>query len=164
MVRVGLVLVLGAIVTSMAVAMYMYVQYQPNIIVTSHGEPVAVGPIEYAITYQGTYDGNDDVKPQNTFVRIRIDMRNLDTQDVRVSGGQFYFVDDTGEKRQPTYGNGTFGQEDLLTEVLKPDRTVSRTTQFDVPFDRDARYDIMIRPAKDHSTIDTAIVCITNCQ
>ena len=44
-----------------------------------------------------------------------------------------------------------------------PGESIERTTQFDVPFDEESQYKIIIRPQKEQSTIDTAVVCITNC-
>ena len=163
MVRMGMAVVIGGIVASMVIAMYAYIQYQPNIMEVSNGEPVVVGPVEYSITFEGIHDGNDEVKPEHTFVEIRINMRNIDSSDVTVTGGQFYFVDTGGERHWPIYGNGTFAEEDLYIEVLQPDRSVTRTTQFDVPFDDLEQYQIIIRPAKEHESIDVGIVCITNC-
>ena len=163
MARLGIVLVIGAIVVSMAAAMYAYVLYQPNVMSVSDGDPVVVGPIEYTINYEGTNDGNEEFRPENTFVKIRIGMKNLDSVEHTVSGGQFYFVDSAGVRHWPSYGNGTLHQEDLLTEILPPGEPISRTTQFDVQFEGDHMHEIIIRPAKEHNSIDVAIVCITNC-
>ena len=40
MIRMGIVVVIGAIIVSMGVALYMYTQYQPNFIEASAGEAV----------------------------------------------------------------------------------------------------------------------------
>ena len=32
-----------------------------------------------------------------------------------------------------------------------------------IPFDEEYQYKIIIRPQKDQSTVDTAVVCLTNC-
>ena len=44
MVRMGLVIVIGAIIGSMVLANYTYMQYQTNFIEVSEGETVTVGP------------------------------------------------------------------------------------------------------------------------
>ena len=163
MVRMGMVMVLGGVVASMAIAMYAFTLYQPNIIEVHEGEPVVVGPVEYTIIFEGTHDGSEEVRPENTFVKIRVSMLNRDVNDVGITGGQFFIVDVDGTRHQPIYGNGTFSNEDLLLETLLPDRAISRTTQFDIPFDDSASYQILIRPAKEHATSDAAIVCLTNC-
>ena len=161
MVRMGLVIVIGAILISMGVGLYMYTQYQPNFIQTTAGVPVIVGPIEYTITFEGTHNGNDDTRPENTFVKIRINAKNIGTEDARITGGQFFIIDENGQKHQPIYGE--FSDEDLLNEILEPNKPITRTTQFDIDFDEEKKYNIAIRPTKQHESIDTAIVCITNC-
>ncbi len=163
MVSVVFVAVMGGVIISMAVAFYAYIIYQPNVLEVNDGEPVVVGPIEYTVIFEGTNDGNEEFRPENTFVKVRIGMNNLDDMEHAVSGGQFYFVDSLGVRHWPSYGNGTLHQEDLLRDVLQPGNSISRTTQFDVHFDSDERYEVIVRPAKEHNSLDVGIVCITNC-
>ena len=59
---------------------------------------------------------------------------------------------------------GEFSAKDLLLEGLDPDDAVERTTQFDVPFDEEKQYKVIVRPQKEQSTVDTAVVCIINCE
>ena len=162
MVQMGVVVVIGAIIISMGVGIYMFIQYQPNFVQASAGEPVTIGPVEYRITFEGTHNGNEDTRPENTFVKIRIDAKNIGDEKTRISGGQFFFIDENGQKHQPVYGE--FSEEDLLDDLLEPNKPVSWTTQFDVPFDEEKKYNIAIRPAKQHESIDTAIVCLINCR
>lgn len=163
MIRIGMVVVFGGIVGSMVIALYAYTMYQPNELAVPHGEPVILGPLEYAITFEGTSNGNDEFRPEHTFVQIRINMQNVAGYDATVSGGQFYIVAAGSTPLQPRFGNGTLGQEDLLRETLQPGSHITRTTQFDVPFSDEATYQVLIRPAKEHATSDHAIVCLTNC-
>ena len=72
-----------------------------------------------------------------------------------------YIVDEKGQKHEAVYGE--FSSKDLLLEWLEPDQAIERTTQFDIPFDKEKQYKIIIRPQKDQSTVDTALICITNC-
>lgn len=145
----------------MSVGLYMYTQYQPNFIQTTAGKPVIVGPVEYTITFEGTHNGNEDTRPENTFVTIRIDAKNISNENTRITGGQFFIMEENGQKHQPVYGG--FSEEDLLDDVLEPNKPVTWTTQFDVPFTDEKKYDIAIRPTKLHESTDTAIVCLTNC-
>ena len=147
----------------MLVALYAYTLYQPNVIEASRGDYVTLGPVEYAVTFEGTHNGNSGFVPENTFVGIHIDIKNVHTDLVTVTGGQFYLVDPDGKRHWPIYGNGTMGPNDLYIERLEPEQSVSRTTQFDVVFDQSATYNILVRPAKEHNTIDLALICITNC-
>ena len=161
MARMGVVIVIGAIIISMGVALYTFTQYQPNFIETTAGETVIVGPVEYQITFEGTHNGDKDTKPEHTFVKIRINAKNISDEDTRITGGQFFFIDTKGQKHQPIYGE--FSEEDLLDDILEPNKPVTWTTQFDVPFDENEQYNIAIRPTKQHESMDTAIICITNC-
>ena len=163
MIRAGFVIVMGGIIISMAIALYAYTLYQPNVLETPHGEPVILGPMEYAVTFEGTNNGNDEFRPEHTFVKIRVNMQNIAGHPATVSGGQFYIVGADGRPLQPVFGNGTLGEEDLLRETLQPGSHITRTTQFDIPFDDGSTYQLLIRPAKEHATSDHAVVCLRNC-
>ena len=162
MVRIGVVAVIGAIIVSMAAANYVYIQYQTNYIEAVAGQTITVGPVEYVITFEGTSDGNKEVVPVNTFVTIGIVAKNISDENTLLSGGQFYLVDEREQKHRAVYGE--FSAKDLLLEGLEPDDAVERTTQFDVPFDEEKQYKVIVRPQKEQSTVDTAVVCIINCE
>ncbi|MDH3313401.1 MAG: DUF4352 domain-containing protein [Nitrosopumilus sp.] len=161
MARMGVIIVIGAIIASMVVANYMYTQYTTNYIESTAGKPIIVGPVEYIITFEGTHEGSKEVAPENTFVKIGITAKNISDEKTIISGGQFYIVDDKEQKHEAVYGE--FSSKDLFLEALEPNKPIERTTQFDIPFDEEKKYKIIIRPQKDQSTVDTAVVCITNC-
>ena len=158
---IGLVIVIAAVIGSMGVALYMYSEYQTNFIEVNAGEPVTVGPVEYIVTFEGTHMGNEDTQPENTFVKILIEAKNTSQEPTRMSGGQFYLIDEKEQKHQAVYGE--FSKEDLLTDNLEPGKPARWTTQFDVPYDEQKQFNILIRPTKEQSTVDTAVICITNC-
>lgn len=145
----------------MIAAMYMYYQYQPNFIQVQSGESVKVGPMQYSVTFDGTHMGNEETQPENTFVKIRIQAKNISEEKQRMSGGQFYLIDPNDQKHEAVYGD--FSSEDLIDDILEPGESATWTTQFDVPYDESQQYDIVIRPTKQQSTVDTAMICITNC-
>ena len=162
MAGIGVVIVIGAIIASMAVAMYMYTEYQVNFIETTVGETVTVGPVEYIITFEGTHEGDKETQPENTFVKIGITAKYIGNEEkTLLSGGQFFIVDEKEQKHEAVYGE--FSSKDLLLEWLEPNKPVEKTTQFDIPFDEEKMYKIIIRPQKEQSSLDTAVVCITNC-
>lgn len=161
MAGLGPVIVVAAVIASMSVALYMYTEYQTNFIQAAEGEPVAVGPVEYAVIFDGTHAGNKDRAPDNTFVRIKIEAENISSEETRISGGQFYLVDENDQNHRAIYGG--FSPTDLLNEPLEPGKPTSWTTQFDVPYDEEIQYHIVIRPSKEHTTTDTARICISNC-
>ena len=159
---IGVVIVIGAIIASMGVAMFMYTQYQTNYIESSVGNTVTVGPVEYVITFEGTHQGDKETIPENTFVMIGITAKNISDEKTALSGGQFYLIDEKDQKHKAVYGE--FSAKDLLIIELDPDKAVEITTQFDIEFDEETQYKIVIRPQKDQSTVDTASICLTNCQ
>ena len=161
MIKVGAVIAIAAILTSIAIAMYFYNEYQPNFVHGEAGEPIQVGPVRYIVEYDGTHEGDEDTVPENIFVKIRIKATNLSDEETRMSGGQFYIIDENNEKTQPVYGD--FSDEDLLDYYLEPNKESTWTTQFDVPFDESKEYKIGIRPTKVQASLDTAIICLLNC-
>ena len=161
MARIGAVIVISGIVLSMAIALYMYTQYQTNFIEANEGEPVDVGPVQYVIAFDGTHMGNEETRPEHTFVKIKIEAENISDEDTRMTGGQFWLVDEKNQNHRAVYGE--FSATDLLDDILQPGKPVSWTTQFDVPYDEENQYQVVIRPTKQQTTVDTARICITNC-
>ena len=139
----------------------MYTQYQTNFIKVKEGESVKVGPMQYTVTFDGIHQGNKETKPENTFLKIRINVQNTSQEKQRLSGGQFYLIDENDQKHEAVYGN--FSPEDLIDDILEPRESASWTTQFDVSYDEQKKYDVVIRPTKQQSTVDTALICLTNC-
>ena len=158
---IGLVIVIAAVIGSMGIALYMYTEYQTNFILVDQGEPVIVGPVQYIVTFDGTHMGNKETQPENTFVKILIEAKNISQETTRMSGGQFYLIDEKGQKHEAVFGE--FSKEDLLADYVQPGKTSRWTTQFDVPYDEEKQFDVVIRPTKEQSSVDTAMICLTNC-
>ncbi len=156
------IIVIGAIIASMLIAGYMYVEYTPDYLEVAAGEPVMVGPVEYTVSFESTHMGDKEEKPEHVFVMIALTAENKGEDRTLLSGGQFYIEEEDGARHQAVYGN--FSQKDLLVEWLEPGDIVERSTQFDIPFDEDASYNILIRPQKEQEFKDVGAVCITNCQ
>ena len=161
MARMGLVIVIGAIIGSMVLANYVYTQYQTNFIEMDAGETVTVGPVEYVVTFEGTHEGSKEMPPENTFVKIGITAKNTGNEKTLLSGGQFYLIDEKDQKHKAVFGE--FTSNDLWLEWLEPNEPIEVTTQFDIPFDEEVNYKIIIRPTKEQATVDTASICLTNC-
>ncbi len=161
MARIAIVIIAAAIVISIGIAFSFYVEFQPNFVTVNEGESVKVGPIKYTIEYIGQHNGDENTKPENSFFQISIIAENEGAESSRMTGGQFYILDENDNKVQPVYGN--FSEADLLTYMLEPNVPVSFTTQFDVPFDENKQYRIGILPTKEQSSRDIGIVCVRNC-
>ena len=157
------VMIIVGIFVSMGAGMYMYSQYQTNYITAVEGDIITVGPVEYVITFEGTHNGSEEIKPENTFVMIGITAKNTSDEKTLLTGGQFYIVDEKDQKHEAIYGEGEFSSKDLFIEWLEPNKPIEITTQFDISFDEESQYKIIVRPQKEQSTVDTAVVCITNC-
>jgi len=141
--------------------MYMYVENKINIIEVNSGDKVKVGPVEYTITFEGTHNGNKETKPENMFVHIGIVAKNISEERTLMSEDQFYIIED---KKKYVAVYGEFSSKDLLSEWLEPGKAIEKTTQFDIPFDEEKQYNVIIRPQKEQTSVDTAVVCITNCE
>jgi hypothetical protein len=159
---IGLVIVVGAIIGSMGLAMFMYTQYQTNYIESSVGNVVTVGPVEYVVTFEGTHGGDKETIPENMFVMIGVTAKNVSVEKTVLSGGQLYLIDEKDQKHKAVFGE--FSAKDLWIVGLDPDKPVEVTTQFDIEYDEDIQYKVVIRPQKDQSTVDTASICLTNCE
>ncbi|MCY4491350.1 MAG: DUF4352 domain-containing protein [Thaumarchaeota archaeon] len=161
MIRIGTVILVVGVIATMAGALYAYTLYQTNFIVVNAGDPVQVGPVQYVVLFDGTHMGDEDTKPEHTFVKIKIEAENTSDQDTIMSGGQFFLQDEKEKNHIAIYGE--FSSTDLRRVTLEPGKAQSVTTQFDVPFDEDSQYNVVIRPTKEQTTVDTAKICITNC-
>ena len=146
---------------SIGVSLYAYMAYQPIIKTVDYGMPVAVGPVEYTITYEGQFNGSEDLRPEHDFVQIRIDAKNLSQESVQISGLQFSLVDENGTRSSPIYGE--FSEEDLLFHTIGSQNAETFVTQFDVPFDEAAEYTVWIQPRKEQNALDYGIACLLNC-
>ena len=154
-------IIIAAIAASMFFATYMYNEYQPNFILVEAGQPVQVGPVIYTVEHLGMHEGDDDIKPNEIFFKIKIIAENVGSTTTSLSGGQFYLLDKNDYKYRAVYGE--FDNEDLFNDLLKPNVSITRTTQFDIPFDEDMKYRIGILPTKEQSSKDIGIICLINC-
>lgn len=158
---VAIGIIIAAIAVSIVFATYMYYEYQPNFILVKAGEPVQVGPVLYAVSHVGMHEGDDDIKPENIFFKIEFTAKNVGSSTTLLSGGQFYLLDENDNKFRAVFGE--FSNEDLFNDELKPNESITRTTQFDIPFEEDMTYRIGILPSKEQSSNDIGIICVLNC-
>ena len=156
-----MIAVLGGLIVALVVLLYLYTENQTNLVQTTSGETVKVGSVQYVITFEGTHEGSKEVKPENTFVKIGISAKNIGDEKTLLSGGQFLLLESNASKYEAVYGE--FSSKDLLLEWIEPNKPVEKTTQFDIPFDEEKRYDVIIKPQKVQSSSDIAKICILNC-
>ena len=154
-------IIIAGIAASMVFAIYMYNEFQPNFIQVEAGEPVQVGPVIYTVKYLGMHEGDDDIKPNEIFFKIQIIAENVGSTTTSLGGKQIFLLDENDTKHRPVYGD--FDKEDLYNDDLKPNESITRTTQFDIAFDEDMKYRIGILPTKEQSSKDIGIICVMNC-
>ena len=160
MARIGIFLVVGIMIPIIAISMYTFIENDVNIIKVTSSDKVTIGPLEYSVAFDETHKGDKDTTPENTFLQVKITAENISDEENVISGGQFYIIKDN-KRYNAVFGE--FSPKDLKREMIEPGKTLERTTQFDIAFDEQEKYEVVIKPLREHSTSDTAIVCITNC-
>jgi len=186
MAGIGTVIMLGIVVGSICVSMYLFLDQQ---IVTITGEPgnsITVGNVEFNIIHIGNYEILEKTKEykelektqtvkglatseiaEGVYFQIQITAHNIGTETVRFSGGQFYLFDINQEKYDAIF-IGYVGSdiiEELSRVDLLPGSSVTVTTQFDIPYDEEMKYTVGILPDRFgfQDSQERGFVCIKNC-
>ncbi len=152
MVRVGGIIVIGAIFAVLSVSFYFYSgEVLTEVKVSSFGEPVQVGDVMFDVQYVANFDylektkefklaekGEIDrglieasnEKPTHTYFQIQVTAENKGSEIVRLTGGQFHLYDDSNKRFSPTFVG--YGETELSLVDLEPQKAVTLTTQFDI--------------------------------
>jgi len=104
MVSGGVIILVSIVVISISISWYLTIIYEPVLVYAKGGEPIQVGPVQYIIEHIGEHNGNKDTRPEHIFFQIRIIAENMGTEDTRMVGGQFYFIDENDKKHEAVYG------------------------------------------------------------
>ena len=172
MVKIGAIIVIAGIFISIGVAFLFYGEESfREVKVSSWGEPIMVGAVNFDVQYITNYDFLEKTKdrteweekqieefgimdptkekPDHTYFQIQITAENMSDEIVRLTGGQFHLYD-IDDKRWPAAFVG-YG--------------VSLTTQFDIPYDEEMVYRVGIVPNRFgmEQTTEIAFICIKNC-
>ncbi len=154
MARLGIVLVISAVVTSMGIAMVFFTQYQPNVMDAGPGEQVTVGPARYTLTYEGVAEGSPETGSNRTFIMVGILAEDLQGAPASAEKRQFTLRDQNGVHTKATHG--------LFSET-SPQITAYFPLEGDT-LDSEFEYTVIVRPTKEQGSMDLAVVCVTNCQ
>jgi len=186
MAGIGTVIMLGIVVGSICVSMYLFLDGQ---IVTITGEPgnsITVGNVEFNIIHIGNYEILEKTKEykelektqaikgiatsemaEGVYFQIQITAHNIGTETVRFTGGQFHLYDIDNTKYDAVYiGYDTSeGTEELSVVDLLPNGSVTVTTQFDIPYDDEMKYNVGIIPNRFglQDSQERGFVCVQNC-
>ena len=155
MVRVGGVIVIGAILTVIGISFLFYSdEVLTDVKVSSFGEPIQVGDIMFDIQYVANFEYLEKTKefkiaeqaeidrglieasnekPEYTYFQIQVTAENKGSEIVRLTGGQLHLYDDSNKRYSPTFVG--YGDSELSLIDLEPQKAVTLTTQFDIDYD-----------------------------
>lgn len=154
MAKMGIIIVIGAILISMGAAMFFFFEYQPNLIERQLGEPITIGPATYTLTYEGMEKGSKEIESDRTFMKIGIMAVDKNGESITAEKKQFILLDKDRVQTEPTHG--IFAEESPQIIAYFPLK--------DDELDEEFQYRMMIRPTKDQGSTDLGFVCITNCE
>ena len=186
MVGIGTFIMLGIVVGSICVSMYLFLDSQLVDITEESGDSITVNNVEFNISHIGNYETLEKMKEyeelektqakkglatseiaEGVYFQIQITAHNIGTETVRFSGGQFYLYDVNQEKYDAVFVG--YAGSDIIEELsmidLLPGSSVTVTTQFDIPYDEEMKYTVGILPDRFglQDSEERGFVCIKNC-
>ena len=161
MVKLFAFIIAGVIVLSMVLATSYFWTVQTVYITPESGEPVAVADVMYDVEFVRIHDGTKEVKPEGVFFQISITAVNMRNEPTNLSGGQFILVNANGLTHIAQFLDT--GPDELWYEDIEHGVAVTRTTQFDIEYDKDERYQVIVKPLKEQKTNEWGKVCVKNC-
>ena len=161
MVKVFFYIIAGIIAFSMVLAGSYFWTVQTIYITPESGESVAVADVMYDIEFVTIHDGTKDVKPEGVFFQISITAVSMRDEPTNLSGGQFILVDGNGITHIAQFLDT--GPDELWYEEIEHSVAVTRTTQFDIEYDKDEQYQIIVKPLKEQKTNEWGKICVKNC-
>ena len=186
MVGIGTLIMLGVVIGSICISMYLFLDYRFVDVIDESDGSVTVGGVEFSINHIGNYEilekNKDYAEIEKTqaikgiatseiaegvYFQIQITAHNIGTETVRFTGGQFHLYEIDNTKYDAVYiGYDTSdGTEELSLVDLLPDGFITVTTQFDIPYDDEMKYTIAIIPDRFglQDSQERGFVCIKNC-
>jgi len=161
MVKVFFFIIAGIIALSMVIAGSYFWTVQTIYIIPESGESVVVADVMYDIEFVKIHDGTKEVKPEGVFFQISITAVSMRDEPTNLSGGQFILVDSNGITHIAQFLDT--GPDELWYEEIEHDVAVTRTTQFDIEYNKDEQYQIIVKPLKEQKTNEWGKVCVKNC-
>ena len=186
MVGIGTFIMLGIVIGSICVSMYLFLDNQFVDIFEESGGSITVDGVEFYVNHIGNYEILEKTKEyteiektqaikgiatseiaEGVYFQIQITAHNIGTETVRFTGGQFHLYDIDNTKYDAVYiGYDTSeGTEELSVVDLLPDGFITVTTQFDIPYDDEMKYSIGIIPDRFglQDSQERGFICIKNC-
>ena len=186
MAGIGTFIMLGIVVGSICVSMYLFLDNQVVNVTEESGDSITMGNVEFYVSYIGNHELLEKTKEyaeiektqevkglatsekaEGVYFQIQITAHNIGTETVRFTGGQFILFDIDQTKYEAVYiGYDTSeGTEELSVVDLLPDGFITVTTQFDIPYDDEMKYSIGIIPNRFglQDSQERGFICIKNC-
>ena len=166
MIRIGGILAVVIIIGSIGIAFYFYSQetYR-EVVVSDLGEATMVGNVKFDIQYVTNYEILEKTKefadfertqieqgltegtretPEGTYFQIQITAENKGDNITTLTGGQFHLYDDKNTRYGASFVG--YGEDELSMIDLEPNKAVTVTTQFDIPYEEEMTYQVGIVP------------------
>ena len=186
MVGIGTFIMLGIVIGSISVSMYLFLDNQFVDIFEESGGSITVGNVEFYVNHIGNYEILEKTKEyteiekkeaikglatseiaEGVYFQIQITAHNIGTETVRFTGGQFHLYDIDKTKYDAVFIGyaDSGGIEELSVVDLLPNGSVTVTTQFDVPYDDEMRYTVGIIPDRFglQDSQERGFICMKNC-
>ena len=186
MVGIGTLIMLGIVVGSICISMYLFLDYRFVDVIEESGGSVTVGGVEFYVNHIGNYEILEKTKEyteiekkeaikglatseiaEGVYFQIQITAHNIGTETVRFTGGQFHLYDIDKTKYDAVFIGyaDSGGIEELSVVDLLPNGSVTVTTQFDIPYDDEMRYTVGIIPDRFglQDSQERGFVCMKNC-
>ena len=186
MLGIGTFIMLGIVIGSISVSMYLFLDNQFVDIFEESSGSITVGNVEFYVNHIGNYEILEKTKgyteiektqvvkglatseiAEGVYFQIQITAHNIGTETVRFTGGQFHLYDIDKTKYDAVFIGyaDSGGIEELSVVDLLPNGSVTVTTQFDVPYDDEMRYTVGIIPDRFglQDSQERGFVCMKNC-
>jgi len=186
MAGIGTFIMLGIVVGSICISLYLFLDSRLIDITEEPGDSINVNNVEFIISHIGNYESLEKTKEykelektqvikglatseiaEGVFFQIQITAHNIGAETVRFTGGQFYLYDIDKTKYDAVFIGyaDSGGIEELSVVDLLPDGFITVTTQFDIPYDDEMKYSVGIIPDRFglQDSQERGFVCIKNC-
>ena len=169
MAGIGTFIMLGIVVGSICVSMYLFLDNQMVDVTEESGDLITIGGVEFYVSYIGNHEILEKTKEyaeiektqevkglatseiaEGVYFQIQITAHNIGTETVRFTGGQFHLYDIDKTKYEAVFigYDSLDGMEESSVIDLLPNASTTVTTQFDIPYDDEMKYTIGIIPDK----------------
>jgi len=183
MIGFGTLVILGVVIGSISVSMFLFIDNLTIDVTSESGEPIQVGDVKFDTQFVSIYEilekkseylefEKDLIEkgistsetPDGIYFQIQITAHNMGTEIVRITGGQIHLFDSNNTKYDAVFIG--YGDDELSIIDLEPNNSVTVTTQFDISYDDQMKYSVGIIPDRYglQDSQERGFICVKNCQ